>query len=231
MTFVKLGEEARVELAGISLSGTSNRGFRSLMNRLEREGVKFAIIEREHVPAIMSELRHVSDDWLTHKQTAEKGFSLGFFDDAYIARFPVAVLRVEGRIVAFANVWLGADRAELSVDLMRFRDDAPKGSMDGLFMHLMLWGREQGYRWFSLGMAPLSGLQRGPLAKAWSRFGHWVFRYGEAFYNFQGVRAYKEKFNPEWQPRYLAYPGGLALAPVLADITALVAGGFRRILR
>jgi phosphatidylglycerol lysyltransferase len=52
----------------------------------------------------------------------------------------------------------------------------------------------------------------------------------EAFYNFQGLRAYKQKFDPEWEPRYLAYPGGLRLSRILADVAALVAGGYRRIL-
>ena len=47
----------------------------------------------------------MSDDWLAEKATAEKGFSLGFFDEAYLARFPVAVVERDGRIVAFANLW------------------------------------------------------------------------------------------------------------------------------
>jgi phosphatidylglycerol lysyltransferase len=69
------------------------------------------------------------------------------------------------------------------------------------------------------------------LAPAWSRFGSLVFRHGEAFYNFQGVRAYKDKFHPVWEPRYLAYAGVLQLPRVLADITALVAGGVRGVFR
>jgi phosphatidylglycerol lysyltransferase len=44
------------------------------------------------------------------------------------------------------------------------------------------------------------------------------------------LRAYKEKFNPEWAPRYMVYPGGLRLPRILADVAALVAGGYRKIL-
>jgi len=43
------------------------------------------------------------------------------------------------------------------------------------------------------------------------------------------LRPYKEKFNPRWEPHYLAYPGGLRLPRVLADVSALVAGGYRHI--
>jgi len=231
LTFAKLGEEGRVDLSAFSLEGHAGRGLRATYNRLAREGAEFRLLSPPEVRSRLPELRAVSDEWLTAKRMSEMGFSLGFFNDDYLAHFHAGVLQVEGEIVAFGNVWLAPQGGELSVDLMRFRESAPKGAMDGLFTHLMLWGKEQNYRWFSLGMAPLSGLENGPLAHAWSRVGHLVFRYGEAFYNFQGVRTYKEKFHPTWEPRFLAYPGGLRLPRVLANITALVAGGYRRVLR
>ena len=71
--------------------------------------------------------------------------------------------------------------------------------MDYLFIELMLWGRNQGYRWFNLGMAPLSGLEAHPLAPAWHRVGNFIFRHGEHFYNFEGLRRYKMKFDPVWE--------------------------------
>ena len=84
--------------------------------------------------------------------------------------------------------------------------------MEALFVHLMQWGKQQGYHWFALGMAPLSGFERSPVAPLWNRIGAFLYEHGEAVYNFQGLRAYKEKFNPIWEPHYLAYPGGLRLA-------------------
>jgi phosphatidylglycerol lysyltransferase len=231
LTVVKLGEEARVRLDTFSIEGGAHHGLRTALHRLEREGAEFRVVPAADVPAILPELRAVSDEWLEHKAASEKGFSLGFFDEAYLRRFPVATIEVAGRIQAFANVWPGPKREELSVDLMRFRRTAPKGAMEGLFGQLMLWGKREGYQWFSLGVAPLSGLPSGALAPAWSRFGSLVFRHGEAFYNFQGVRAYKDKFHPVWEPRYLAYAGVLQLPRVLADITALVAGGVRGVFR
>jgi phosphatidylglycerol lysyltransferase len=94
----------------------------------------------------------------------------------------------------------------------------------------MVWGKAHGYQRFSLGVAPLSGFERSPVAPLWSRFGSFLFEHGGAFYNFQGLRAYKEKFHPDWQPRYLVYPGGFRLPQILADVSALVAGGYRKIL-
>jgi phosphatidylglycerol lysyltransferase len=229
MTAVKVGEEARVLLRSFSLSGSSQKGLRSAVNRMSREGYTFRVVDAAAVPALIPELQEVSDEWLEEKNASEKGFSLGYFKPDYLERFPLALIEHEGRIVAFANLWTTAARVEVSPDLMRQRSDAPPGTMDALFAQLMTWGRDQGFEWFNLGMAPLSGLPPSPVGRMWTRLGHFIYRHGEAFYNFQGLRAYKEKFNPVWEPRYLVYPGGLTLARALADVAALVAGGYGRI--
>jgi len=229
LTFAKLGEEARVDLSVFTLEGGPASRFRQALRRLEKERASFRVIAREDVPAIAGQLREVSDDWLASKAGAEKGFSLGFFDERYLAHFPIAAIERDGRIVAFANLWLGADGGEMSIDLMRYHRDAPKGIMEVLLVHLLQWGQAQGFRWFALGMAPLSGVESSPVAPLWNRLGAFLYEHGEAVYNFQGLRAYKEKFNPVWEPHYLAYPGGLRLPRIMLDVSALVAGGYRRI--
>jgi phosphatidylglycerol lysyltransferase len=229
LTAVKIGEEARVPLATFSLEGSAFKSLRSPMNRLEREGFVFRVVDRSEVPALLPQLVEISDEWLASKTASEKGFSVGYFNDDYLKRCPIAVVARNGRIEAFANLWTGASRHELSADLMRHRESAVPAVMDALFAHLMLWGRDHGYEWFNLGMAPLAGLPQPPAGRAWARFGRFIYAHGEAFYNFQGLRAYKNKFNPVWQPRYLVYPGGLALARVAADVASLIAGGYVRI--
>lgn len=229
LTFVKLGEEASVPLRGFSLDGPSRKPFRNALHRAARDGVSFRVLDREQAALALASLRAVSDEWLSSRGVSEKGFSLGYFEDDYVRRFPAAVIESAGRIVAFATVWPGPGGVELSVDLMRHLELAPKYAMELLFARLMQWGAEQGYERFNLGMAPLSGLEASPVAPLWSRLGRLVYRRGEAFYNFQGLRAFKERFEPVWEPRYLAYPGGVSLPRVLADVSALIAGGYARI--
>lgn len=227
----KLGEEARVPLAEFSLSGSRRKGLRQSHQHAKREGLSFDLLPAEAVVEWMQELRAISADWLTAKRMSEKGFSLGFFDEAYLRAFPLAVVRQGAELLAFANVLQGADKDELSIDLMRHRTRAPNGVMDYLMLELMLWGHENGYGWFNLGMAPLSGLGSDKLTPLWERAGALIFRYGDSFYNFEGLRRYKAKFDPVWTPRYLACPGGLALPLILADIAALVAGGTSALMR
>lgn len=223
----KLGEFARVDLATFGLEGGARKGLRTTHNRVVREGGTFEIVPPEAVPALLPELREISDLWLAAKKTREKSFSLGCFDERYLVQLPHALVRHNGRLVAFATLWCGAGREEVSVDLMRHRPDGPSGLMDFLFSELLLWAKADGWRWFAFGMAPLSGLEDRRLAPLWTRAGAYLFRHGAQVYNFQGLRQYKEKFDPVWEPRYLASPGGLALPRVLTDIATLVSGGLK----
>jgi phosphatidylglycerol lysyltransferase len=229
LSLVKLGEEARVDLSKFGLDGSARADLRQARRRAERDGATFEVLPPELVPSVLPRLRAISDAWLEDKATAEKRFSLGAFDEEYLGRFPVAVVRSEGAIGAFANLWTTATREELSVDLMRFGPDAPRGAMDYLFVELMLWGKAQGYRWFNLGMAPLAGLENRALAPVWHRMGSFLYRHGEQFYNFDGLRRYKQKFDPVWEPRYLASPGGWRLPAVLIDVSTLISGGLKEL--
>ena len=231
LSLIKLGEEARVDLSKFSLEGSERADLRQSHRRAVRDGARFEIVARADLAAVLPELRAVSDEWLAERKTAEKGFSLGFFNEHYLSHFDCAVVRSEGRVVAFANIWKAGPLHEMSVDLMRQREVAPKGVIDFLFIECMLWAKAQGYRWFNLGMAPLSGLERHPLAPAWHKVGRLVQRYGSNFYNFEGLHKYKEKFLPEWRPRYLAAPGGISMAGALLDVTSLISGGVTKVLR
>jgi hypothetical protein len=44
---------------------------------------------------------------------------------------------------------------------------------------------------------------------------------------FQGLRQFKQKFDPECRPKYLVCPGGLLVPRVLANVASLVSGGLR----
>jgi len=225
LTLFKLGEEAIIPLPDFSLDGGGRKALRRTRKDAVKAGATFEMIPPEDTHVFLPGLKQISDEWLATKHTKEKGFSLGRFDERYLKSFPVALIRIGDAVVAFANVWVGADRTEISVDLMRYTSVAPPGVMEFLLIELMLWGKENGYQRFNLGMAPLSGIDNRSLAPLWNRVGALLFSRGEPFYNFQGLRLYKEKFDPIWEPRYLASPGGLVLPRILTNVAALISGG------
>ncbi|WP_412761579.1 bifunctional lysylphosphatidylglycerol flippase/synthetase MprF [Paenibacillus chibensis] len=220
--FFKLGEEALVHLDTFSLTGKKNADLRSVRNRFEREGYKFEVVSPPFDDVLLDELRAVSDEWI--KGRREKGYSLGWFDKAYLEQAPVAILKApEGNILAFASLAPGYDEGRtMSIDLMRHHSGTPNGTMDYLFVRLLEWCKEQGYHIFNLGNAPLSSVGESKSALREEKLAALVFQYGGHWYGFKGLRRYKEKFAPEWEPRFLAYPAWVSLPVLTVDLVRLV---------
>ena len=225
MRVQKIGESAAVPLREFSLQGRKREVLRRNWRKAREAGAVFEVIPAEHVGEIIDRLKAISDDWLKTHAGGDKTFSMGGFEPRYVAEFPVAVVRVEGQIVAFANLWTTPDRSEFSMDLMRYSAEAPKNIMDFLFVELFQWGLGEGFRDFNFGMAPLAGLLDRPLAPLLSRIGRLLFERGEDIYNFQGVRRYKDKYDPVWRPRYVAAETAWALPVILADVGLMSSGG------
>ncbi len=221
----KVGESAAVPLESFSIEGRKRGNLRRAWRKAGEEGAAFEIVEGAAVEALLPQLQAISDAWLAHHAGGEKGFSMGGFWPGYVAEFPIAVVRQHGEPVAFATLWTTAARSAFSMDLMRYSDAAPKNIMDYLFVELIAWGQAQGYHAFEFGMAPLAGLDDRPLAPIMSRVGNLLFERGEEIYNFQGVRRYKDKYDPLWQPRYLAVPHKWTIPLLMADVGLLSSGG------
>jgi phosphatidylglycerol lysyltransferase len=230
LRLLKLGEEARVRTNDFTLEGGSRKGLRHTVRKVENDGASFEVITRDDVAAVLPDLRRISNEWLALKNTREKRFSVGAFDDEYLLRQRVAVVRKGEEIVAFANLWGDTRGHELTVDLMRHSPEATPGTMDFLFVRLIEHARATNYEWFNLGIAPLSGVEARAPGPLWGRAAALGVEHGGHFYNFHGLRQYKEKFGPEWQPVFLASPGGMRLPRILADVAALTSGGVRGIL-
>jgi phosphatidylglycerol lysyltransferase len=220
--FFKLGEEALVELADFSLSGRKKSGLRSARNRLAKEGFHFEMMEPPFSESVLARLERISDLWLGNKH--EKGFSLGWFDKDYLQLAPIAVLKnSDEQVIAFVSLMPCYDGGKvLSIDLMRHLPDVPNGTMDVMFIHLLEWAKERGYEQFNLGMAPLSSVGENKKALREEKIARLAFQYGNYWYSFQGLRHYKEKFSPRWEPRYLAYPQSVSLPLLMLDLALLV---------
>ena len=221
----KMGEAAVSPLDSFTIEGTKRGNLRRAWRRAGDDGAVFEVIPPAEVAALMPDLKRISDSWLEGHAGGEKGFALGGFHERYVQEFPVALVRWEGRIIAFATLWTVTSRSAFSIDLMRYVPEGPPRIMDFLFVELINWGRAQGYGAFDFGMAPLSGLDDRPLAPALSRVGRLIYDRGEEIYNFQGVRHYKSKYDPTWQPRFVAAPQKWAIPLLMADVGLLSSGG------
>jgi phosphatidylglycerol lysyltransferase len=230
-SFFKLGEEALVDMDQFNIQGNKGKAMRNVLNRFRSDGYTFEVLAAAEVPAHINELKAISDDWLRSKNARERQFSIGYFATDYLSRFPCVLIRDRARkAVAFANVLLGPRQEEFSVDLMRYIPECPNGVMDLLFLQLFEWGKTEGYRTFNLGMAPLATVGEIKQAHLNERLANILFQHGEHWYNFRGIRLFKQKFNPRWVPRYLAYPSIWIWPQVIVNVATLIAGGWRNVL-
>jgi phosphatidylglycerol lysyltransferase len=227
-----IGEEGIVNLETFTLEGKESKPLRAPINKLNNAGYKF-IVHHPPIPdALLEELRAISNEWLTMMHGSEKRFSVGWFDDEYIRNSPVgAVHAPEGWVTAFANFVPEYQRNEITVDLMRRRHQVENGTMEFLFVGLFQWAKTQGYSGFNLGLSALSGVGEGAGDPAIERVMHWVYEHVDQFYNFKGLHSFKDKFHPDWSPRYLIYPGPADLAQAWLAVMGANSGGGSLLLR
>ncbi len=228
LTLLKVGEEARVSLPDFDLQAPARHALAESAARAQQAGYQFEILEAEGVSDQLPALADVSRSHLIAGGMPECRFAYGPFDDTYLRQFPMAVLRHEGRVLAFANVWTGAGREELAADLLRYRPEASDIARDFLLIELMRWGQRQGYQWFNLGVAPLAETEGPESSGAALHYEALVSHYSDYFYPQRGLRQLHERFAPVWTLKYLAAPGGLALPRILANIAELISGAAPR---
>lgn len=219
LTLLGLGEAARVRL-DTQIGEEIDRG---------DEGLGFEVVDAAGVAGLMPEFQRIAAAWRERRRATVPGFAHGAVMPGFTDRLPAAVVRRGGQVIAFASVWTGAGREELAADPVRFLPDAPDGILCSLLDRLMRWGKAEGYRWFDLGLAPARDAEARTIDPVRDVIGVLAFRYGEHFEDVVSLREFKERFHPDWEPRFLASPGGFALPGTLADIAALMTGTTRSV--
>lgn len=208
---LKIGEEGVVDLATFTLSGTAAKHLRATMNRFKREGYRAEVLAPPHHPDVLHQLKQISDAWLAHGGRRERTFTLGQFDVATLQECPAMAARgPDERIVGFANIIPSYQSSEGTFDMLRYLEE-PKAVADFLCIAMIDYFRERGFTGMSLGLSPFSGLDverpKSPAERAMSL----LYRRGTFLFRYTGLRGFKEKFQPAWEPRYLIYSSELQL--------------------
>ncbi|BAZ66922.1 hypothetical protein NIES4106_16750 [Fischerella sp. NIES-4106] len=216
---LKIGEEAIVDLKTFTLQGKPGKNLRTALNRMTKLGYEIKFYQPPIADHLLRQLKTVSDEWLQMVQGSEKRFSLGWFDEAYLKESEISVVQSShGEIIAFANIVSEYQLNEITNDLMRHRKSIENGTMDFLFISMFQHYKEQGYDSFNMGLSALAGVGETHESRRLEKALHYLYQHLERFYNFQGLHAYKDKFHPIWQPRYLVYPSLTALPDVIVAL-------------
>ena len=220
-----IGYEAIIVLDDFSLDGSENKNVRNSVSKLVRLGYKAEVHQPPINNNLLNELRRISDDWLTMRHGGEMHFADGWFDDNYIRNSPVIVVHAsDGRPIAFANLVTEFQKNEITLDLMRRYAEVESGTMEFLFASMLEWAKEQGYETFSLGLSSIAGVGESPDDPRIEQTLNKIAETFSRFYNFKGLRLFKEKFHPRWEPRYLVYPEASSLPIVLTTLVRVHSG-------
>ncbi len=209
---LKVGDDAIVDLAKFSLTGSAMKEFRNTVNRLDRLGYRVERVDPPLADALLLDLKRISDRWLEIPGHRERQFTLGRFEHWYVQTTPVYVaFDANDQAVAFLNLIPSYDPALATVDLMRRSPDNVNGLMDYLFAKVFLDLKSRGIQYFSLGMAPLSDRNEGDPISLDERVVYWAMKRMPFLFRADSLRRFKAKYADSWKPRYAVYQGRLDL--------------------
>lgn len=222
---LKIGEEGIVDLQTFTLQGKAGKNLRTAMNRMNKLGYEVKFYEPPIADELLHQLKTVSDEWLQLVQGSEKKFSLGWFDETYLRECEIVTVQsCDGEIIAFSNIVLEYQLNEVTNDMMRHRKSIENGTMDFLFLSMFQHYKERNYDSFNIGLSALSGVGETQNSLRLEKVLHYLYKHLERFYNFQGLHAYKDKFHPRWESRYLVFPSLTALPDVVVALVRADSG-------
>jgi phosphatidylglycerol lysyltransferase len=200
-----IAEDPVVDLRDFSLAGKLRSKVRHGVSAAQRHGIRAEPL----TPELWESTKQMSDAWLKGKRGREMGFTLGRLSETELAGVDARVaLTSDDRVVGIVT-WRRYRGGEGRVlDLMRRAPDAPNPTMDYLIAEGLSSFAAQGVKEASLGSVPLS---HGRLS--------------ERLYPTRSLHAYKQKFAPDWQPRFVATTSRLALPAALVAISRAYCGG------
>ncbi len=218
---VKVGEDAQISLMDFSLAGKKYVKMRNDLRRVEKAGVVLETHGPDCPPTAecTAEMDAISQGWRKAHHAGEGWFAMGGFDPHSRlfaeSRYFIARDTETGRMLAFTSFVpaFGAGKVEgWTLDLMRRQADALHGVMDFLIVSAASQFASEGAQTLSLGLSPLAGDDDPSEAAATSHIRRFLYTRLNRAYNFQGLHTFKAKFATHWEPRFLVYPGCLALA-------------------
>jgi len=174
-----------------------------------RLGVSVEVREAADVsPAARSAMRALADQLAECSALGEMAFSVGRRDDPVDVERTVALARVDGAALAGYATWLWLPAARAMVlDEVKRAPAAPAGTVE-LLIERSLEGFRGRAGVVSLGLAPIAGRGTALVARALCD----VVGVRSAS---PGLVAFKAKFRPRWEPRYL-------VVERLADVPAVL---------
>jgi phosphatidylglycerol lysyltransferase len=203
---LKIGEDSIIDVQNFTLKGGKMANIRTSARRAEKAGVHVIFYEGIVIPASHSEqMARISQAWLARKGSCEMGFSMGRFEPGtQNTQLTALAFDPTGTLQAFLTFLPIDGRNGWSLDLMRRDEQAVPGTMELLIARSLEYGKTRGKTMVSLGLAPLNNDNQNTLSFL-DRCGSLLLHRSRKLQQFQSLTAFKQKFQPTWENRYLIF--------------------------
>ncbi|MEI7865917.1 MAG: phosphatidylglycerol lysyltransferase domain-containing protein [Chthoniobacterales bacterium] len=229
----KIAEDARLDIPTFSFAGQKFQKLRTAHSKALRSGWTVSLTPGTGLSSrTQTQIRAISDDWLSSRHRIEMRFDLGSMDAASLNAAEFSILHdEEGNALAFAS-WLPyAQGKGRSLDMIRHRP-TDRRVIDPLMVGCLLDYKKRGLDEISLGNAPLANIEQRDIDSFEEKAVRILYERFDHYYGYRSLFDFKNKFQPRWEGRYLAYNGFGNLLPAIAAIVRVhLPEGMLRFLR
>jgi len=223
---VHVAEEAVIDLPDLEFRGKSWQDVRTALNRAGKEGITYREGRLAEMPrGIQTQVRAISELWVSDKGLPEMGFTLGGVDEALDPETVVG-LAVDGdSTVHGITSWLpvyspGGEIRGWTLDVMRRLPDGFRPVTEFLIASACLSFQEQGAQLVSLSGAPLAhaggdDAELSALSALLDTLGAAL----EPLYGFRSLESFKQKFKPRQVPLWMVFRDEAALPRIGVALT------------
>jgi phosphatidylglycerol lysyltransferase len=222
---VQIAEDAQLPLAHLEFAGKKWQNVRNAVNKAAREDIAAEWWSYPEAPLeLVRQVRQISRKWVADKGLPEMGFTLGGLEELNDPNIrcliAVGADHKVHAITSWMPVYENGCPVGWTLDFMRRNTEpgTPHGVMEFLIAKAALTFQKEGARFISLSAAPLARLDRGEQPCALLRLLDIFANVMEPLYGFQSLLEFKDKFHPDFQPLYMAYPDPAALGSIATAI-------------
>lgn len=219
---LKIGEDTVIDVQNFTLKGGQMANVRTSARRAEKSGMR--VIFYEGVVTSVSyreQMASISHAWLKRKGGCEMGFSMGRFEpDTKVRQLTALAVDQHGTMHAFLTFIPIYGRNGWGLDLLRRSEQAIPGTMELLIVRSIEYFKARGDTMVSLGLAPLGNNNQGRESFL-GRCCSLLLRHSRTFQHFQTLTAFKRKFQPTWENRYLIFSHPLNLLQIGLALNAV----------
>jgi lysylphosphatidylglycerol synthetase-like protein (DUF2156 family) len=203
-----LGDEAIVHCKGFSLKGKKWKSIRQSSQRVARTFRYETLLETDASPELIGKLNDLSAKW--RGKAPERGFTMTLSRDVegHNPEFRLCVALDEhdepGGFLRIVPMHGGTPG--FTLDLMRRDPDTPNGMTEFLLTQTLQWMDEHGYERLSMNFAAWGRLFYEDIHYTLpQRIAKQLLELINPFYQIKSLKAFNQRFYPEWVPRVIVF--------------------------